>query len=470
VDAARDAASVAGDLLAFYREPARFRPPYLHREVPMPDGQAVFRLALGRLPHGWLRDLPQHERDEVREAAVAFVRQVCLWERATHYQVLCLDPDATPAAIKENYHLLIALIHPDRQDTARAWPTGCSQRANEAHETLGDAARRKRYDDGLAHAGQAAPLETMARVATGHEHAHAGRVRYADRSPASLWRRFAVVGGVIAALFIVQAWWVGGVSPQHSLLERSIPASARWMRNALPDAPRFLTAAAASAPASFDTEPLPMIKEPRRVASLGNWIPMAEPPRGTAAVAMAPPPMEARPGRIESAAGDRATASSSASAVAVEAPPPATRAPVVVAQASAPATRVAQASPPVPGAPTREQVEALVALMVGFYDSGDADKLVGLFDPDRLGWWAGVRTRSSYADFFAATRARRLQMERFSWQSNGTSAQARGEATVTADYADGRPRLERRIPIEVDIGLRDGQARITRLVLYPGGP
>jgi hypothetical protein len=127
------------------------------------------------------------------------------------------------------------------------------------------------------------------------------------------------------------------------------------------------------------------------------------------------------------------------------------------------------APPPGPsaGAPSRDRVEGLVALRVGYYDAGDAERLVALIDPERLGFWSGYRTRSTYADFFNATRGRRLRMEGLSWQSNGTLAQARGEATVIADYNDGRPRLERRIPVEMDIALREGQPRLTRLVLFP---
>jgi len=56
----------------------------------------VLKFALGRLSPGWQRDLSKHDKEALVEAARAFVRQVCLWERSTHYQVLCLDP-AAPA-------------------------------------------------------------------------------------------------------------------------------------------------------------------------------------------------------------------------------------------------------------------------------------------------------------------------------------------------------------------------------------
>jgi hypothetical protein len=147
--------------------------------------------------------------------------------------------------------------------------------------------------------------------------------------------------------------------------------------------------------------------------------------------------------------------------------------PIVAAPApAAPVLRLAQApATPAPAStgPTRDQIESLVAQLVGYYDAGDADRIVGLYDPGELGWFGSGRIRASFADFFGATRERRLRMERLQWRSDGGGAQARGEATVLADYVDGRPRLERRVPVELDIALRDGQARITRLVLFPGG-
>jgi hypothetical protein len=138
--------------------------------------------------------------------------------------------------------------------------------------------------------------------------------------------------------------------------------------------------------------------------------------------------------------------------------------------AAATPLQAAPATTPVPGpagTPTREQVEGLVALLVSFYDAGDARRLVNLFDPVRLSLWNSHLTRNAYGEFFEATRERKLRLDRLAWESKGPSAIARGEATVIAEYLDGRPRLERRVPVELEIGLRDGQPRIERLVLYP---
>ena len=166
-------------------------------------------------------------------------------------------------------------------------------------------------------------------------------------------------------------------------------------------------------------------------------------------------------------------------------PAPATTTPPPIANREpppAPVLRLAQAPAPTPvvpsaaaarsatGAPTSEEIELLVARLVSLYEAGDADGLVGLFDPEALGFWKGLRTRGTYSDFFRATSQRRLRMNRLSWQTAAQTAQARGDANVIADYADGGGKLERRVDIEIDIGVRDGQARITRLSLFPVAP
>jgi len=461
------AASVAAELLAFHREPVVHRPRYLHGQQPLPAGHVVLRFALGRFPHGWSRDFPRAGREEVRVAALEFVRQVCLWDRASHYQLLCVAAGADRDAIRENYHLLIALIHPDRQEAgAPAWPAGSAQRVNQAYATLSDAARRADYDASLKAVGDGidSPRPPEGANVARHRRARAGA------GVASLAKRAALLAGVVATLFVVQSWWVGSLKPEYSLLERTLPPSARWS-GASADSPRFL------GPAPFQPgarlEPL---QEPKRTVAMAAWVPIPieghapEPvPDKPRAMLPSAPVVVASAGPTPLPAALRASPALAASPV--PAPP---RTVVVAAEVAAPA-RVAQAAAPAapaspapgPDTPSRDQVEGVVALLVGFYDAGDGEHLVGLVDPDSLGWLQGYRMRSAYADFFAATRTRKLRMERLAWRNNGSVAEARGEATVLAEYNDGRPRLERRVPIEIDIAVRGGAPRITRLVLFP---
>jgi hypothetical protein len=434
------AASVATELLAFYREPARFRPHFIHGTAPLPEGDVVLKFALGRFSPGWRRDLPQHDQAELIAAARAFVRQVCLWERATHYQLLCLHRTAGSDQVKENYRLLMALLHPDRQDGS-AWPADAAQRINEAHDVLADDAARREYDATLQLAHVALPLDPAAMV-----HPRRRRRRSFVRPVV------AVVAGA-AALFLVQSWWVTDVPKHYTLLERALPlgASASWVRNVLPnDLPRFLDSKPAIA---FDPiELLPPVKQPPRLASVSVWTPAA-----SAAPVTTPPSLT-----VNASAAPLVPVRESRDA------------PVV--REVAPRVQVAQATPvPAPPSaasphPSTEDIEMLVARLVSFYEAGDTQGIIGLFDREQLGLWRGFRTRSAYSEFFRGTKDRRLRMDRLTWQTAPQAAQARGQATLTADNTDGGTRIERKVDVEIDIGVREGQARITRLVLFPDTP
>src|SRR5438045_1691869 len=123
---AGDAQAVAAKLLDFYREPARHRPRYLSGAETI-EGAWVIKFAQARFPHAVLRSHDLRERASLREAAIAFIRQVCLRDAANHFEILCVPAEARPDAIKENYHLLMALLHPDRQG-AKSWPADSAQR------------------------------------------------------------------------------------------------------------------------------------------------------------------------------------------------------------------------------------------------------------------------------------------------------------------------------------------------------
>jgi hypothetical protein len=463
----RSAASVASRLLDFCREPALYRPRYLRGLEPMPEGTTVLKFAAGHFPSGWQRDLPSTEQSTVSAAARAFIRQVCLWDGATHYQVLCVAPGAPQGAIRENYRLLMALLHPDRLEAGQEdWPLDAAQRVNRAHDVLSDGRERESYDVWLRQSGERTVAETARRIpvsepfATSRRHA-APRLRRAVA-------RAAVLAGVIGGLYVVQQWWFVE-RPREILAESSfvVTASDRWVRDTPPSvAPRFLAGTDSSAPSELlaPIEPAP------------EWRPLAGPrvPEEDASPRVLAPAVAT----IQVVAG---VPLASANAAPANAPGRRTETPSAVTQASAgasPPLKLAQAvaapspsgSPTsVPGAPNAEQVETLVAQLVGSWDAGDADRLMGLLDSDEYGIWKGWRTRSAYSDFFESTRQRRLRMNRLEWRAEGLAARARGEATLLAEFQDGRPRLERTVPVELDIAIRGGHARITRIVLYPVG-
>ena len=468
-EAAR-AASVASQLLAFLREPVRYRPRFIHSGV-LPDGQFVFRFAQGKFPHGLMRDLPNDERARLREAANAFIRQVCFREGSSHYHTLCVPPDAGSEAIKEHYHLLMALIHPDRQDAAQEhWPTGCAQRVNRAYAVLSDDELRRGYDEVLRKSSAGATVEPEAQP----QRPQAARSR-ARRRTGWIHSRFGmplvVITPVVAALFMVQTWWVNDVPKEYSILEGAAPleVSARWVRDALSSErpPRYMgNDSAAREPAVAKSA---KAGEPRSFfGSLWkSWDRDTAPPPPEPVPADPAPPQKSRAARApQPAAAPSAETVKVASAV-PEAPAPRPTAAAVVPSA---APKVVQASAPSAAPESRvstEDIEMLVARVVSYYEAGEADKLMGLLDPSETGFWQATRMRQEYLEFFRATRQRSLRVKNLAWRAADSSTRAKGEATVSAEYFDERGVQERKVEVEMDIALRDGKAKLTRLSLFP---
>jgi hypothetical protein len=433
------AAFVASQLREFLREPTRHRPAWIHGERPLPDGQVVLKLALGRFAALAIDDGPAGERETLVQAARAFVRDVCLWERSSHYQVLCLGPDATDEAIRENYRLLMALLHPDRQDPDRdrEWPSGSAQRVNEAHDALSDADRREEYD------------RAMPRLRPRVESPPDRRDSPAPRGKSiRVMQTAALVVGVTAALLLLQAWWVDDTPKHVALLEGTLPANPSGYASSDVSAeglPRFL----ATKP-SLGLDLLQPLETPRATRRLAALISLSE-----ARSAPISPPAAPSSGAIVEAAAPAASVASPPAVVVT--PVPLLR----LAQAtSAPAARK-------PNSPEVVEIELLVARLVSSYEQGDADALMGLFAAGEPGFFKAQRTRGAYADFFRATRDRRLRVDRLDWRTEGDLAHLRGDATVSAEYVDGRGSLERKVPLEIDVSLRDGQARMTALALFP---
>jgi len=366
--------------------------------------------------------------------------------------VLCLDVDASTESVRENYRLLMALLHPDRQEGAAEpeWPTGCAQRVNEAYAVLSDAARRHEYDlaGQRAHVAREREVEFVPEV----------RIPRARRRP-RLLRSFAIVSAVLAVLFLFQAWWVTETPRHYALLERSlgVQSSAAWMRDVLSEGlPRFLEVKPV---VSF--EPIALLEPPKAPRRMMAWVPASD-VRAVTSQAPDAASSSPRPTEPEDALPRRSAATVQA-ASAGPATPVVPASPLVLAQAATAARPASSGGTPA----NAQEIELLVARLVSCYEQGDADALMALFASGEPGFWKGYRVRNAYADFFRATRGRQLRMNRLEWQSSSDRAQARGEATLVADYSDGSGHVERRIPVELDIALRDGQAHITRLNLYP---
>jgi len=437
-----DAAAVAERLKSFASDPSGDAHRFLLGIEPLPAGGCVLRFAQGRFPTA-LRHTAAEERD-LRSAAERFVRRVCLADGADHYQVLCARRDAPYGTIKENYHLLMALLHPDRQERAAdPWPEACAQRVNLAYATLGDEAMRRGYD-ALIRAGRPAP---RARTAQGSRSARAriNEVRFAK----TLIAVSAVVAALLAAALIVD----DAEYRDRSVLQASL---ARLGANPAPhsERPRYVGATAMAQPqrandavAAEDSEPFSFLKPIMRVLK-------AEPPKPIIPV----PQLETLPAAPQSAPALRIARSVSPVQVVQAAAPRASPPPAAAAPSSAPRESNDTARP------SNQEVESLVVALISYYEAGDADRLVGLVDG---GYWRTAQMRQTYSDFFRATRARSLRVERLTWNRADGEAKAKGEATVFADYFDQSSPVQRRVDVELDIAMREGRARITRLALFP---
>jgi hypothetical protein len=447
---AADAQTVAAKLLDFYREPARHRPRYLSGQETI-DGSWVIKFAQSRFPHTILRSYNLGERATLREAAHAFIRQVCLREAASHFDLLCVRPDAKPEAIKENYHLLMALLHPDRQGAVTAaWPTDCAQRVNQAYAVLSEERARRGYEANLPEsATRAARAAPPSRQPAGPAPRALGK-----RRRRGLVRAAVVVSAVMAALLLVQLLWVSHLPAELGLLERSYAVSGHWMRGAFAtsEQPRYLSDNAPPARPTEIEDAAPPVRPARsRDPSVIVLPDIAPPPARPMTATILEPVVPAKP-----AAGE-------GSAPNPEAPAAKPSRPLRVTESIQPA-----ATQPSAQAISTADVEMLIARLVSYYESGDLDNLMALLDRNEAASLRGAQMRQAYRDFFEATRQRRLRLSTIAWQLGGASAQARGEAALSAEYFE-QPAVERRVSVELDIALRDGRPRITRLALFPNG-
>lgn len=112
-------------------------------------------------------------------------------------------------------------------------------------------------------------------------------------------------------------------------------------------------------------------------------------------------------------------------------------------------------------------MESLVASLVTYYERGDLERFMALFDADSVSVAEAVRLRADFRDFFRETRERRLQVQRVAWDPQGATTRATGTALLEVEYRDRPERLARPVALEVVVRMRDGNPRIARLTLFP---
>ncbi len=449
-----DPSNTAADLLAFLAEPVRYRQRLTSGREPFPGGAHVFRFAQGKFPPAILKKYSEPERARLREAAIFFVRQACFWEGASHYQVLCVAPDARHHAIREHYQALMALIHPDRKaEGDEAWPDSFAQRANQAWAVLSDPASRQSYDGGApraaVHAGGMPPFEPPPR-----------RSRKGHAAGVPIRTTVKVASLALAGMFFAYVWWASQLPSEYETLQGATPfqKSLQWMRDAgstsrLPGFLGFTAVRAPSEPEASVVEPAtqrvslslpasvpadPVPARPDDVQAPAAQVPVTREPSAASANAVS---ARSRTGRVAQLAPAEPQAKSS----------PAPKAPAV-------APDLVQRLP---------DLEVLVTRIVAYYEQGDLERLLGLYYADNLGIVEAYRIRNDFAEFFQSTTARKLRIRQVDWASSDAGPRGRGEATVLAEYQDSRPRLEKALKLEIDVVVIDGRPRISRMSLFP---
>lgn len=465
------AAVTAAKLLAFCKDPVRYRPRLTHgREIPA-GGLHAFRFAQGKFPNGLLRDLPAPERERLRRAANLYIRQICFWDGATHYQVLGVPKDSRRETIKDHYHGLIALIHPDRQEPdSEHWPPEAAQRVNLAYAVLSDEARRAEYDAELHKAAldrrpldeeEPPPPKTTAVRVPLHGKFAAAKMRL---------RKPALFGGLaIASLFYLQMWLASQVVGDFSTLQSATPLQLtfQWVRNVFSgvDRPRFLGGAESNAALQSAANDARAREEPQPALAFPRAAPMPAPLDLPREVARAPETAVVSPGQ---------PTRSDAATLRVPGGMPSTAAGRTPSQRDglkdgAALDAMLASARPSTSKPTVDSVsmEILVSRLVTYYETGDLVRFLALFDADSLGFWESRGVRRDFEDFFAATKSRQLRFDHINWEFTPGKARAAGLARLVVEYKEESQRIERTVAVELDVVDRGGNGKIARISLFP---
>ena len=138
--------------LAFYRAPGQYAK-LRDARVPLPVGVTELlashaqALSTERIEDTATRlgSSPQ----ECRAALTFFIKQALLEARGDHYRTLGVSRNADGALIRQHYHYLIRLFHPDRDLDREGWETLYAPVINEAWNQLRTPAKRRQYDASL---------------------------------------------------------------------------------------------------------------------------------------------------------------------------------------------------------------------------------------------------------------------------------------------------------------------------------
>lgn len=415
--------------LTFYRTPIT-RPPLPRLPVGV---DALLRIAGGNPQYtDEAVQLTGATADELREAAIFFIQQVFFARDADHYRLLGLNPGAQLPQIKEHHRLLMRLFHPDRQETALAWPELYAGRVNEAYNILRRLETRRDYDAQQAsHLARTTPPTTFdygssshwtSTPASSHEPLPLRLPRFMIRNLPQT-----VLGGLalLALLFVA------------SLYLSRLPTASAPLVGTPPPLPTVPVAPVVPAvPLAVPLpDPTPTLVPSTPVAALAVAVPSDPPPAAAPVTPAAPKPAPAAP-------------AATATTVAIVTPPPAVPLPPAAPALAKPPLPASK--PPTPSI-SEMDLEVLTALFIGSYERGNLDELMGLFDDQaRSNDTQGkANIRRDYQMLFKTTQDRKMTLTDLRWNRSGSSARGHGIFEVRLRGARGYRNLTGTIRFEV---------------------
>ena len=140
----RDLEELPEDLRRFMSQPEDLVLPFCF--VGDNVGTAIDQIAAGKAPINLLRQISSVEGtppDDLRVAALRFIAKVMLATSSDLFTVLGVSLDSEPAAYRDNYRRLMAMVHPDARPTG--FPTDAAIRVNHAYAVLSDVEQLEQY-------------------------------------------------------------------------------------------------------------------------------------------------------------------------------------------------------------------------------------------------------------------------------------------------------------------------------------
>ena len=432
---AADCVSLA---IAFHQAPGRFSD-LLHGRAELPEGIGrLLRLAGGAEPAAeGLNGQAFVPAAEIRQAARFFIERVLLAHEADHYRVLGVRPDASLDEIKEHHRLLMRLFHPDREGAAGdGWSEAFATRINLAYTALRQPQARAAYD---AARRQAQKQQTQKPRPSAPWRRPEEREGAGFRLPPAVARNLPqlVLGGfallaslAVGVVYLTRppAGAIGAGDDYGQGLPREAAAPSRHEHAALERLREAVSAEPAQeAPRQEAVAPAAESKEV--VAEKPAEQPAAPAPEpAPVVVAAAPAVVERAPMQktvvvrppIERPAAVPMAVSAPARREAPAPAPAASPAPAAEAPRTHAALPMVGTPPEAASDTSRDELAALVGKLSAFYERGDLEAFLALFDEEVRAEKGGkARIRSDYDTLFRTTASRQLLIYDVNWVREG---------------------------------------------------